>query len=235
MKLGEILKGRFESMPEFVRAAKSRRFTEGVNNVGIYALPNSGRTQLLEVFLQHGFGRVLSDAIMQAETEEKMLENSFVLLGPFVMETVFDIWQGLNYFVANAHGFELVGQSGKCKSSVRAYIGDNEGGKLNVSNINDDGFSVYCAGLLPDGKKFSLRIMDGLPDSVGTSLGLDGNYLYFSTSYTRGGEDVFWINDKVNNWDIQLNGPDNHKVMREVVFLGEAIKDYCFERAKRVR
>lgn len=239
MRLKEIIESKFALMPEFLKAAKSGRYLEGVNNTGIYRLPNSLRADPIETFLQHGFGEAFMLAEQRALREEHTLTGSFVLLGPFNMNLVFDMWGGLKYFIENAHGFELVSPTQKTESQeyvkVLAFYDKQSKKREMVSGFSKNSSQAELSGNLLDNRRFNMHIISAMPDEIEKDFGLDGNYLYFRTSYEKDGKTIYPSDDRVNNWDIQLSGPTNHKIMREVIELGRAIKDYCIEMAREHR
>ncbi len=238
MKLKELVDGNFTALPGFLQAAASEMFIEGRDNVGIYALPGSRRAcTLIDVYAMHGFGEIFEKSAQQMIAEDSAMENSVLIRGPLNNDAVLDTWLAVKYFLDNATDFKRVegcdskglGKKVSWDYQIQVTIpGNVEDDSMVVAKVADDNYSISYTGPLRGDKFFRF----GMCRNPAVALpGILSHINDFNLS-TYDHVDGCYAFNKEDNWDVHLNGPADNPIMKDLLILGEAIRDYCIERCE---
>ena len=242
MKLKELVNSNFRSLTGFIKAASSGKFIEGRDNVGMYELPNSRKNNnLLDTYEMYGFGDIFSIALAQEIKRQKNTENSVLIRGPLNTDLVVDTWLAVKYFLENGTDFHIVdggavgdfrNKDGKDKWEymIKAKIlGVKNDKEQTVLRVNGKDYMTSIDGPLKDNKYFSLSIASD-PHIILPYILSHMNNFCFSTYDIVKGE---YQSPRETNFDVHLNGPNNHFLIKDLLELGAAIKEYCIEQAKK--
>jgi hypothetical protein len=239
MKLVEIVDNRFTQLKGLMQAAASGRYIEGRDNVGMYALPGSRKKNtLLDHYKRYGFGELFQEVLKVETDRQQDTKHSVLIRGPLSMDAVVDMWLSVKYFLENARDFHIVdggpvggitGNGDKWEYMVKAVIpGTADEAEQTVLRANGDDYVTSTSGPLRGNKYFRISMASDrhmiLPDVLGHK-----NDFSFSTYDFVDGEYKF---PKETNFDVHLNGPNNHVIIHDLLELGNAIKEHCLESAK---
>jgi hypothetical protein len=203
----------------------------------MYELPDHPQPSgPLEAFEMYGFGDIFQNSVQTELDRQTQTENSILIRGPLNPDLILDLWISLQYFVNNSRDFRVC-QIGKTKDYLGRHIKPKTQIKAIISGLlpadeqkllcyNEDGYIINVKGPLKDQKHFSLSLASD-PLMVLPGCLKYQNDFSFSTYDVVGGRLSF---EREGNFDVHINGPSKDPVVRDLLLLSEAVKEYCLRK-----
>lgn len=154
-------------------------------------------------------------------------EESIVIKGPIDAGVISGVTEACRYLVTQGRNFSM-GPGAVKKLLIKCDLPslDRIDGHQTVMSADSETspFSISYYGFLPDRRHFHLGIMTNLPP-LADVLNFQNDFSFATTRQLyRPGQ---WKADQGDGiYDVHLNGPETNPVMRDLIRLGESIRQY---------